>query len=372
MASGENHLLCALALNGVRGIGGITYRKLIERFGSPAGVFKAGRNKLESIPRLPKTTIASILAADPEKEGAEQLELLTRRGFGVLTLGAPGYPSLLSRIHDPPPVLYIAGSLKESDDLAVAIVGSRDPTDYGRKAAANLAGGLARAGVTVVSGMARGVDSASHRGAIDGGGRTVAVLGSGLDVIYPPENYKLFEQIVKNGAVISSFPMGTKPERGNFPARNRIISGMSLGVVVVQATTPDSGSLITARCALDQNREVFAVPGEVGIRVSRGTNELIKKGHAKLVENFADILEEVLPQFDPGSNASEQKSKPPPKMENGEKDIWEKLGAKPLHIDNIARKCNLPIHQVAAILLQLELKGIVEQRPGKMFLRTSE
>ncbi len=369
MKSDEKELVYALALNAVGGVGGITYRKLIERFGTPEGVFRAGRKNLEGIPRLPRATIDAIISADPEESGKKEFEAIRRRNFGVLLFGREDYPALLARIHDPPPVLYIAGEIETSDELAVSIVGSRDPTEYGRRAAIRLAGDLAHAGVTVVSGMARGIDSSAHRGAIEAGGRSIAVLGSGLDVIYPRENRSLFEDLVGHGAVISPFPLGTRPEKGNFPARNRVISGLSLGVVVVQATTPDSGSLITARLALEQGREVFAVPGEVGAKVSKGTNTLIKRGHAKLVENFADILEEILPQFDTGGVKGQKPAPPAPKLEGEEKSLWEKLGETPIHIDNVARECNLPIHRVAAALLQLELKGLIEQRPGKMFVK---
>jgi len=372
MGADEKELVYTLALNSVPGVGGVTYRKLIERFGNAEAVFKAGRKKLDEIPRMTRETKDTILSLKPEEVGKKELDEVTKRGFGIIVFGRAGYPKLLAAIHDPPPVLYVAGSLKESDELAVAIVGSRDPTGYGRRAATKLAGDLSNAGVTIVSGMARGIDSAAHRGAINAKGRTIAVLGNGLDIIYPSENRELFDDIVKSGAVISPFPMGAKPEKGNFPARNRVISGMSLGVVVVQATTPDSGSLITARHALEQGREVFAVPGEVGIKVSQGTNTLIKKGNAKLIENFADVLEEILPQFDTSkvkTDSVEQATRPAPKLDGDEKTVWENLEDSASHIDIVARKCNLPVHRVAAALLQLELKGLVEQQPGKMFLR---
>jgi len=370
MKPNERELIHALALNSIPGVGVRTYVKLVERFGTPEKVFKADRESLKKISRIQASTIDAIISTDPEKAGGDELEKLRERNFRVTRPGSYDYPKLLARIQDPPPVLYYAGELRESDELAVAVVGSRDPTEYGKRTAHRLARELARAGTTVVSGMARGIDSAAHRGALDGGGRTVAVLGSGLDVIYPPENQKLFGRITRNGAVMSPFALGTRPERGNFPARNRVISGMSLGVVVVQATTPDSGSLITARLAHEQGREVFAVPGEAGAKCSRGTNELIKKGHAKLVDDFADILEEILPQFDVGSTKAETKALPEPELKNDEKEIWDNLGTEPVHIDNLARACNLPPHRVASALLNLELEGLVEQRPGKLFAKT--
>ncbi len=366
----DREIVHALALNSIPGVGTRTYSKLMERFGTPANVFKAGRANLEKIPRIQRPTVDAILSTDPEKVGGDELEKIREKNINVTMPGFDDYPGLLARIDDPPPVLYYTGELRETDELSVAVVGSRDPTDYGKRTAHKLTRELARAGITVVSGMARGIDSTAHRGALDGGGRTIAVLGSGPDVIYPPENRKLFGEIAQNGAVASPFPLGSRPERGNFPARNRIISGMSLGVVVVQATTPDSGSLITARLAHEQGREVFAVPGEAGAKTSRGANELIKKGHAKLVDDFTDIIEEILPQFDVGKAGTEAPAPPEPELDGDEKEIWNHLGAEPVHIDNLARACNLPPHRVASALLNLELGGLVEQRPGKMFAKT--
>lgn len=374
MINNERDVIFTLSLNGIPGVGSITYRKLIERFGCAENVFKAGRKNLDEIPRIQKTTIDAILSAQPEERGKREFEEAAKRGFRLLIFGSDDYPTLLSQIPDPPPVIYASGELLKTDELAVAIVGSRDPSEYGKRFANNLARDLARAGVTVVSGMARGVDSAAHRGVIEAGGRTIAVLGSGLDIVYPPENIRLFEEIVNSGAAISPFSIGTRPDRGNFPARNRIISGMSLGVVVVQATKPDSGSLITARLALEQGREVFAVPGEAGTNIGRATNDLIKRGQAKLVDNFKDILEEILPQFDTGKIKPTMletplHAAPPPNLVGDERAVWGKLSNTPIHIDNLARECTLPIHRVSATLLQLELKGLIEQQPGKLFLR---
>lgn len=370
--------LCALALNKIPGVGSVTYRRLVERFGSACGVFRAGRVALETIKGIKKEALEAIISTDPEKSGGEEWEKINKSGFRVVFFKGPEYPPRLAEIHDPPPVLYVTGEIKATDEVAVAIVGSRDPTDYGREATQKIAGDLARAGVAIISGMARGIDSAAHRATIEAGGRTLAVLGSGLDVIYPRENKKLFEDIREHGAVISPYPMGTQPEKGNFPARNRVISGMSLGVIVVQATTPDSGSLITARHALEQGREVFAVPGRVSTQTSRGTNRLIKKGEAKLIENAADVLEEILPQLKvpqsvgTGSKPAPAKPAPPlPNLSEAERVVFNCTGDEPLHVDIIARKCNIPIHELAGTLLSLELKGLVTQQPGMIYVRKS-
>ena len=223
---------------------------------------------------------------------------------------------------------------------------------------------MARNGVTIVSGMARGIDSAAHRGALSAGGRTIAVLGCGVDIVYPPENRRLFEEIAAHGAVISEFPLSTRPEGGNFPRRNRIISGLSLGVVVVQANSR-SGSLITAGMALEQNRDVFAVPGNVGMARSRGTNRLIKQG-AKLVESADDILEEILPRFHrQGLEPTDVK----PSLEDEEERVFRLVEDEPVHIDSIIAQTGIETSRVSAILLQLELKGLVQQLPGKRFVK---
>jgi len=371
-----NESLYALALNKIPGVGGVTYRRLVERFGSAGGVFRAGRKALETVKGIRKEALEAIVSSDAEKSGREEWEKISGAGFRVIFFKGTQYPPRLAEIHDPPPVLYVTGDIRESDEIAVAVVGSRDPTEYGRGAAEKIACDLARAGVTIVSGMARGIDSAAHRAAIEAGGRTIAVLGSGLDVIYPSENKKLFDAIREHGAVISPYPIGAKPEKGNFPARNRIISGISLGVIIVQATTPDSGSLITARHALEQGREVFAVPGRVGSQTSRGTNRLIKKGEAKLIETAADVLEEILPQLKTperpaGSDLKTAANKPLSNLSKSERTVYNCTGDEPMHIDIIARKCNIPIHELAGTLLSLELKGLVTQQPGAVFARKS-
>lgn len=360
-----------LALSLVPGVGSISYRRLLDRFETPEAVFRARRDELKAVEGLRAEAVRNILSFDALAAGKAELERVEKMGSEVVILHDERYPENLKNIYDPPPLLYMKGSLYESDRGAVAIVGSRDPSEYGKKATTRIGMDLARAGITIVSGMARGVDSAAHRATLKAGGRTIAVLGSGIDVIYPPENRNLYEEIIQKGAVLSPFPVGTKPERGNFPARNRVISGLSLGVVVIQATKPDSGALITARHALEQGREVFAVPGNVGMVVSRATNLLIKKGEAKLAETAADILEEILPHLIPREGTKEAPETPSPrlpKLEGQAQEVFSAIGDEADHIDTIAKKCKIPVQEVSGILLELELKGLILQLPGKMFV----
>ena len=292
-----------------------------------------------------------------ERESAE----VERQGVRIVDFLSVEYPKLLLEISDPPPFLYVRGVLRGTED-AVAIVGSRRASTYGLLTTERLAGELALHGVTVVSGMARGVDTAAHRGAIKGGGRSIGVLGCGIDVVYPPENRKLFEDMAATGALVSEFPMGTTPLAENFPRRNRIISGISRGVLVVEAVQ-NSGSLITARYALEQGREVFAIPGNINCSGSRGTNQLIKQG-AKLVEGVEDVLEEL-----PLRRRSAADPQPPPgfSLTPQEAGLYTLLAGSPLHIDDIIVKSELTVGDVSAILLRLELKGAVIQLPGKHF-----
>jgi len=250
----------------------------------------------------------------------------------------------------------------------VAMVGSRKGSSYGRAVTRRISKELASAGAIVVSGMARGIDTYAHLGALEAGGRTVAVFGCGLDIIYPPENKRLFFDICDHGAVISEFPLSTPPEGKNFPRRNRIISGVSWGVVIVEATT-DSGSLITASHALEQGREVFAVPGNIGMATSQGTNRLIKQG-AKLVEETQDILTEILPQYGGPPSGGMVKKDELSLLSDEEDGIYQLLSHTPLHIDEISRLSRMEIRRVSTILLDLELKGVISQLGGKMFVRT--
>lgn len=291
----------------------------------------------------------------------------------IIALGDERYPELLRTIPDPPPVLYCDGSVEPQDRQAVAIVGSRRATPYGLRVTDALAGELSRLGFTIVSGFARGIDAAAHRAALAAGGRTIAVLGCGLDVLYPPEHARLWEEIAGGGAMLTEFAPGTPPRATNFPRRNRIISGLSLGVVVVEAVE-DSGSLITARLALEQGREVFAVPGPIDAPTSRGSHGLLKQG-AKLVETVDDIVEELLPQIERPKRASQSSGKilavpELPDLSSEEQTVLALMSREPLHMDDLTERSHLTSAEVAGILLALELKAVVRQLPGQRYYRT--
>jgi DNA processing protein len=351
-----------LALNMVPGVGPITYRNLVNKFHDPERIFAASAHELAAVEGIGEKTIRTIKEFPSERMAEGELKKVKDLGASILTLHDQGYPKNLLQIYDPPPLLYVRGELGGGDPLMIAMVGSRRGSSYGRGVTKRISKELASAGVTVVSGMARGIDTFAHLGALEAGGRTVAVFGCGIDVIYPPENKKLFADIIDHGAVISEFPLSTPPDGKNFPRRNRIISGVSWGVVIVEATA-DSGSLITASHALEQGREVFAVPGNVGMATSKGTNRLIKQG-AKLVEEAHDILTEVLPQY---GVKPENDDFPP--LSDAEDDILRHLSYTPLHIDEISRLSQMEVQRVSTILLGLELKGVISQLGGKMFVR---
>jgi DNA processing protein len=282
-----------IALRWVDGVGHVGFKALLSAFGSPRQAFDAPFSMIKAVPGIGAKAARQIKDFANWETIEKEMDCARQAGVRIVTLQDPLYPPRLACIYDNPAYLYVKGNLKD-DDINIAFVGSRTASAHGLYTTERLCRELALRGVTIVSGMARGIDSAAHRGALAGRGRTIAVLGCGLDIVYPPENEKLFNDIAANGAVISEFPFSAPPNASNFPARNRIISGLSLGVVVVEAGEK-SGSLITARIALEQGREVFAVPGSIDVSGSRGTNKLIKQG-AKLIENIDDILEEVLPQ----------------------------------------------------------------------------
>ena len=356
-----------LALNLTPGVGSTLMRRLLDRFKTPEAVFHAPAKELSKIEGLGERVAGEIRKGPLKKIVEKELYLLREVGGKVVTLKDEEYPKRLRDIYDPPALLYVRGELKKEDEFAVSIVGSRKTTPYGRWFTEKVSQELAHYGVTIVSGMARGIDSLAHWGAISGGGRTIAVLGCGVDVIYPSENRNLFAKIIDHGAILSEFQMGSPPEGGHFPRRNRIISGLSIGVVVVQASEK-SGSLITAGYALEQGREVFAVPGNVGTESSRGTHRLIKEG-AKLVESSEDILEEILPQWRRGKEATPKVETLRPDLPEEERVLYELLGETPLHIDAMIRESRLDPGKVSSLLLNLELKGLVSQWPGKCFSR---
>jgi len=361
-----------IALKYIVGIGNVGFVTLVEKFGSPHEVFNASAAELEETPGISKNTAASIANFKGWKKVKEELELVKNSNVNIITYHDDLYPQQLLNIYDRPPYIYVLGTL-DKDDINIAIVGSRAASSYGKYTTEKLSRELALKGVTVVSGMARGIDSSAHRGSIAVNGRTIAILGSGLNVIYPPENKKLFHDIIEHGAVISEYPLGTPPRSSNFPARNRIISGMSYGVVIVEAGEK-SGSLITARLALEQGREVFAVPGSIDAAGSRGTNKLIKQG-AKLIENTDDILEEILPQIESInplkisdiSSQQETLCDPAGILNETDQRICHYLSRTKIHIDDLISSTQLPSSDVLSSLTAMELNGLVLQHPGKYF-----
>jgi len=367
----EHEQLAALRLHLASGVGPRTYAALVERFGTPSAAVTASERDLVSVAGIGDQTAAGIRssldAADPEAE----LKRAQEAGVGLLFRGEPDYPVALSYLADAPPVLYVKGSLCREDAQAMAVVGMRKCSLYGQDQAERLAGGLARTGFTVVSGLARGIDSAAHRGALAAGGRTVAVLGNGLATVYPPENNRLAEAIVERGALVSEFPMAIEPRAENFPRRNRILAALSLGVIVVEAGYR-SGSLITARLAAELGKEVFAVPNRVDAPGAAGVHALIRDG-AKLVASLADVLEEF-PSLGiaapAGENAPhEERIALKANLSPEEARLTEILDSEPAGLDVLAQRSGLGASQASAALTLLELKGLVRALPGGQFAK---
>jgi DNA processing protein len=352
----------SIALTMLPDVGPVGSRKLISVFGTPEKIFRSPVDDIAAVGGIGINRAKHIKAFSSWNVIEKQVETLVKRGIKAVSFIEPSYPALLRETDDAPVVIYLKGDLEPQDRYAIAVIGSRKPSSYGAAVAEMISGDLASMGFTIVSGMARGIDSLSHKGALGVGGRTIAVLGSGLDVPYPPENKMLMERIAGSGFVISEFPAGTLPNRENFPRRNRVISGMSLGVLVIEATS-DSGSLITAKYALDQGREVFAIPGKVTSPTSEGTNELIRKG-ALLTRKADDIVEELAPVLK-GLMKSRNRSKG--EVTEEEQQLCAFLSREPRQIDSISRESKLASSRVLGILLALELKGFVKQTTGKRF-----
>lgn len=360
-----------LALARVKGLGCASFKRLVEHFGNPIRAFSAAEEELGQIQDLDQTAIEGLLSFSEWDEVKKEIGRAFEREITILPFNAPGYPSRLRMISDPPPFLYVKGEIRAEDERAVAVVGSRSASDYGMRVTRDLSHGLASLGFTVVSGMARGIDGQAHEAALEMGGRTIAVLGSGVDVVNPPEHQALYQKICQAGAVLSESPMGTPPFSFNFPSRNRLISGFSLGVVVVEATEK-SGSLITAQLAVEQGREVFAVPGEAGgASRSRGTHKLIRQG-AKLVETVEDIVEEIAPQLLARAGTVQNRSPVslPPNMELEARKVFEIILGRSLQIDEVIQASGLPPAKVSEVLLDLEIRGLLKQLPGKKFMAT--
>lgn len=356
-----------LAFGQVKGLGCVSFKKLAAKFVDPSQAFRASLAELREVEGLGREVIDNIVNFSAWAEVDAELKRIEDRGIAVVPYTASDYPGRLRMIADPPPYLYVKGALSAADDRSVAIVGSRSASEYGHRVARDLARGLTAVGFTVVSGMARGVDGASHEAALQSGGRTIAVLGSGVDRAYPPEHERLYHRISESGAVISELPIGTRPMGFNFPARNRLISGLSLGVVIVEATEK-SGSLITAALAVEQGREVFAVPGQIGSSRSRGAHRLIRQG-AKLVESVDDIIEEIAPQLSSRDNrgARRPQAELPAHASAEAKRIFALLRDRSLQIDEVTENSGLAPAKVSEILLDLELQGLLKQLPGQRY-----
>lgn len=361
-----------IALNMIEHVGPVRVRQLLGQFGDAVSILKASKPQLLQVRGIGDETAEAISTWERKLDLAAEIQRCQDYGCHVLIQSDAEYPAMLREIYDPPIVLYVKGSLGEKDKNAVAMVGSRQTTHYGIETARKLAYQLAYVGVTVVSGGARGIDTAAHQGALQAKGRTVAVLGNGINIVFPPENRELFERVAAGGAVVTQFPFNRKADKQTFPIRNRIVAGMTLGTVVVEANL-SSGALITANFATEYGRQVFAVPGRIDSPRSKGCHDLIKKG-AKLCEGAEDILSEFEYLFPPSN-------RPPSSAETGqlrvlelnenEQKVYDAIGDEEVHIDDIIRHCGLPASSVSVALLGLEMKRIIQQLPGRVFRRNS-
>lgn len=366
-----------LELRAVKGLGPRLFVRLLSTFGSPQAIRSASRTQLTAVGEISAPLAQALhqpLPPETQQQIQQELEAVQAGQFSLLPFTDPQYPARLKTIPDPPPILAFTGTLLPQDHYALAIVGARKASAPGRAFTQKLSGDLAALGFTIVSGLARGTDGVAHEGAMASSGRTLAVLGCGIDHMYPPEHRSLRKKIEERGAVLSEFPMGTPPHAYHFPQRNRVISGLSLGVIVTEATSK-SGSLITARLALEQNREIFAVPGNVNSPLSRGPHLLIKQG-AKLVEGVSDIIEEVLPILDPEFQEHLKKQQltvqsTSPKVDLGmeEQQILKLIPLDPVSLDDLISQCSYSSSEVMSILLSLEIKGLIRQIPGLQYLR---
>jgi DNA processing protein len=375
-ASVSDEIRDLLTLQLVPGVGPRLTAALLERFGSAGAALRAGAAELAKVPHVGPRLADTIAGALAREDASAELQRMERHSVRLVALGTPEYPAALAAIADPPHLLYLRGTLTPADANAVALVGSRGCTDYGRRVAARLAAGLVRAGVTVVSGLARGVDGVAHRAALEAGGRTLAVLAGGLSRIYPPEHTDLARQVETSGAVLSEANMEQTPLAGLFPVRNRIISGLSKVVVLVEAAEK-SGALITASHAADQGRTVMAVPGPADASSSGGVNELIRKG-AVLCRGVEDVLEELhgvsamaMAEKKAASApaAPPAPSGPPPGLDETQRRLWESLAGQPRHLDELVQKLGLTVPQVSGALMLMEMKKVVRRLPGNRYER---
>lgn len=359
-------LVAALRLALVSGVGPITRKALLEHFGSAENVLKATGQELRAVAGVGPKVSSAIKGAD-QIDVERELAICREHGLDVIVESDPRYPAMLHEIHDPPGVMFMHGDLLPQDAVSVAIVGSRHATPYGKQTAEKLASGLARAGLTIISGLARGIDAAAHRGALDAGGRTIGVLASGLLNIYPPEHVDLAKEVTRSGALLSEAPPRAVPMSGSFPQRNRIITGLSLGTIVVEATER-SGALISARHAMEQGREVFAVPGRIDSRTSHGCHRLIRDG-AKLVESVDDVLEELGPlvastTVRAGDEQRQLRHPAELKLNEQERQVLDAIDTEATSIDQIVVKSGLPVHRVLSTISVLEVRKLIRRLSG--------
>lgn len=350
----------------IPGIGRVRFQALIQRFGRLSDAWRATPTGLRAA-GLEERVVRVISDERPKIEPDAELEHLARNGVRALTWDDDDYPSLLKETGDPPPVLYVRGDISAADEWSVSVVGTRRPTPYGRQVAEEISYQLASNRICVVSGLARGIDAIAHRAALQAGGRTIAVLACGLDITYPPEHAKLACEIIEHGVLLSEYPLGTQPRGDYFPRRNRIMAGISLGVLVVEGDLK-SGAMITARFANDENREVFAVPGSIFSPQSRGANDLIQNGGAKLVHKVEDVLEELNLTMVP--QQMEMKELIP--ATDTEADLLRHITTEPMHIDEVCRESGLPVSTVSSILAMMELKGLVRQMAPMAYVQARE
>jgi DNA processing protein len=358
-----------LALHLVPGLGPRLTEAILERFGSAAAALKATAAQLREVAHIGDKLADQLAQALRDVNVEGELELMGRFHVRLHVLGESDYPTALATIAVPPRLLYVRGAILERDAKAIAIVGSRQCTSYGKRVAERLAGGLVRAGFTIVSGLARGIDGAAHRGALQAQGRTLAVLAGGLSRIYPPEHQELAEEVAESGGLISESAMRMEPMAGMFPARNRIISGLSRGVVIVEANEK-SGALITARHAAEQGRPVFAVPGPIDSPASAGTNALIRLG-AVLVRSADDVLEELEGISTARRTSHAVTATPPPGLDEMQQRLWEFLAGEPRHLDEMVQQLKIDVSLISRSLLMMEMKKVVRRLPGNRYERCS-
>lgn len=365
----DSDLIDVLRLNLVPGLGPRTYQLLLERFGSPRAILEASVSQLQEVQNVGPKLAMSLVTHGTEAAAREELAKVRQAGVSLMIRDTPGYPEALGRIPDPPTVIYCRGTLVEADALSIGIVGSRHCTAYGRQQAHRIAQAFARTGITVISGLARGIDAQAHKGALEGGGRTIAVCATGLNTVYPPEHVELAETIVNQGCLVTESPMEQTPKSGLFPQRNRIISGMSLGVILIEAGR-GSGALHTARHAMEQNREVFALPGRVDSDASLGCLDLIRDG-ATLIRDVDDVLTALGPLVSPVRRTPTETVRQPAELtlSDQERLILNLVSAESTPVDEVIRAANIETSRVLSTLTVLEMKRLVRRLPGGFVVR---